>query len=284
MTHPHALPERAGLGLKPEHYRDALAAPANGLWFEVHPENYMVAGGPRLAWLDAIADRFALSLHGVGLSLGGPDRPDQDHLARLKTLVDRYDPASVSEHVAWSRLGNTYFADLLPPPPTRQTLHALAAHIAETQDMLGRRILIENPALYISLHGDISMMELYVEAAKIAGAGLLFDLNNIYVCAQNLGGSPQDWLDVVPPKEVGEVHLAGFTAQTRNRDQVLIDSHGAPISGAVWALYEDFIRAAGPKPTLIERDENIPAFAELMAEVHQANLVLDDAAVEAGHG
>ncbi|PHS28499.1 MAG: hypothetical protein COA84_00995 [Robiginitomaculum sp.] len=278
------MPNLAGIGLKPEHYRDALDAPDDGLWFEVHPENYMVAGGPRLAWLDAIAERFALSLHGVGLSLGGPDRPDQEHLARLKTLVDRYDPASVSEHVAWSRLGNTYFADLLPPPPTRQTLNALAAHIAETQDTLGRRILIENPALYISLHGDISMMELYVEAAKIAGAGLLFDLNNIYVCAQNLGGSPRDWLDLVPPKEVGEVHLAGFTAQTRNGDQILIDSHGAPISGAVWALYEDFIHAAGPKPTLIERDENIPPFAALMAEVNQANQVLDKASLEACHG
>ncbi|MDQ7018495.1 MAG: DUF692 domain-containing protein [Robiginitomaculum sp.] len=284
MTKHHTLPDRAGLGLKPEHYREALATSTNGLWFEVHPENYMVEGGPRLAWLDAIADRFALSLHGVGLSLGGPDRPDRNHLARLKALVDRYNPASVSEHVAWSRLGNTYFADLLPPPPTRQTLNALAAHIAETQDMLGRQILIENPALYISLQGDISMMELYVEAAKIAGAGLLFDLNNIYVCAQNLGGSPRDWLDVVPPEEVGEVHLAGFTVQERNGDQVLIDSHGAPISGAVWALYEDFIRAAGPRPTLIERDENIPAFAALMAEAHQANLVLDEAGLEAGHG
>jgi uncharacterized protein len=280
----NTLPARAGLGLKPEHYRDALNAPANGLWFEVHPENYMVEGGPRLSWLDAIAERFALSLHGVGLSLGGPDRPDRTHLARLKTLVDRYNPASISEHVAWSRLGNIYFADLLPPPPTRQTLNALAAHISETQDTLGRRILIENPALYISLHGDISMMELYVEAAKIAGAGLLFDLNNIYVCAHNLGGSPRDWLDVVPPSEVGEVHLAGFTGQTRDGDHILIDSHGAPVSDAVWALYEDFIRAAGPKPTLIERDENIPPFADLMAEVCQANLVLDEASLEVGHG
>jgi uncharacterized protein (UPF0276 family) len=271
----NTLPLRAGLGLKPEHYRDALKTSDEGLWFEVHPENYMVDGGPRLAWLDAIAERYPLSLHGVGLSLGGPDAPDADHLARLKALVDRYNPASVSEHVAWSRLGNTYFADLLPPPPTRQTLTLLADHISQTQEALGRQILVENPALYISLDGDVSMVELYVEAAKMAGAGLLFDLNNIYVCAQNLGGSVREWLDVVPADQVGEVHLAGFTRQKRSGgDQVLIDSHGAPISGAVWVLYEDFIRTAGPKPTLIERDENIPPFADLLGEVNQANSIL----------
>ncbi len=284
MTQTITLPDRAGLGLKPEHYRDALAAPADGLWFEVHPENYMVDGGPRLAWLDAIAARFALSLHGVGLSLGGPERPDPDHLARLKVLVDRYNPASVSEHVAWSRLGNTYFADLLPPPPTRKTLHRLAEHIAQTQDALGRRILVENPALYLSLTGDISMIELYVEAAKMAGAGLLFDLNNIYVCAHNLGTGTKDWLAAVPAAEVGEIHLAGFTVQDRDGERVLIDSHGAPVSDPVWALYRDFIREAGPKPTLIERDENIPAFAELVGEAAQANAILDDYLKEARHG
>lgn len=279
------LPARAGLGLKPQHYADALDAPADGLWFEVHPENYMIDGGPRLAWLDAIAERFALSLHGVGLSLGGPERPDRDHLARLKALVDRYDPASVSEHVAWSRLGKTYFADLLPPPPTRATLHALADHISETQDVLGRQILVENPALYVSPAGDLSMIELTVQAAALAGADLLFDLNNIHVCAHNLGGSAQDWMEAVPADQVGEVHLAGFTVQQREGgDVVLIDSHGAPVSEDVWALYDAYITAAGPKPTLIERDENIPAFADLMAEAARANAVLDAAVREAVHG
>ncbi len=279
-----ALPRHAGLGLKPQHYQDALEAPANGLWFEVHPENYMLDGGPRLAWLDAIAEKFPLSLHGVGLSLGGPERPDPEHLARLKALVQRYDPASVSEHVAWSRLGKTYFADLLPPPPTRATLQALAGHIAETQEVLGRQILVENPALYLSLEGDISMIELYVEAAGIAGAGLLFDLNNIHVCAHNLGGKAQDWLDAVPAGRVGEVHLAGFTVQQHDGGTVLIDSHGAAISEAVWTLYADFIAAAGPKPTLIERDDNIPAFAALMAEAARANAILDDPALGGAHG
>ena len=284
MTHHNTFPACAGLGLKPQHYRDALAADGDGLWFEVHPENYMVAGGPRLAWLDAIAEKFPLSLHGVGLSLGGPDRPDPDHLARLKVLVERYQPASVSEHVAWSRLGGTYFADLLPPPPTRKTLLALADHIAQTQDYLGRQILVENPALYLSLQGDISMVELYVEAAHMAGAGFLFDLNNIYVCAQNLGGSTAEWLDAVPGDAVGEVHLAGFTRQDNANDTVLIDSHGAPISDAVWDLYACFIAAAGPKPTLIERDENIPDFDVLMGEVAQANAVLGRHAQGAGDG
>lgn len=274
LTH-CALPKRAGLGLKPQHYKDALNAKSDDLWFEVHSENYMVNGGPRLEWLDAIAERFALSLHGVGLSLGGPERPDVKHLARLKVLVDRYNPACVSEHVAWSRLGDTYFADLLPPPPNRQTLISLSDHIAQTQDFLGRQILIENPSLYLSLTGDISMVELYVEAAKIAGAGLLFDVNNIYVCAQNVGGTPQDWLNAIPADRVGEVHLAGFTVQESDGGSVFIDSHGAPVSEIVWKLYEDFIRAAGPKPTLIERDENIPPFADLLAEAARANKVLN---------
>jgi uncharacterized protein len=285
MTEYQTLPNRAGLGLKAEHYKDALHAQAgDGLWFEVHPENYMVAGGPRLAWLDAIAEKFPLSLHGVGLSLGGPDDLDKDHLNRLKKLVDRYQPASVSEHVAWSRLGGTYFADLLPPLPTRQTLHVLADHISQTQEVLGRQILVENPALYISLAGDISMVELYVEAAKIAGAGLLFDLNNIYVCAKNLRGSAQEWLDVVPADQVGEIHLAGFTLQGQGEDQVWIDSHGAPVSEAVWTLLELFIQKAGPKPTLIERDENIPAFAVLMKEAERANTVLARNPDEARYG
>ncbi len=282
------LPLRAGLGLKPEHYQNALdaaeKAAGGGLWFEVHPENYMIDGGPRLAWLDAIAERYPLSLHGVGLSLGGPEKPDEAHLARLKKLVDRYNPASVSEHVAWSRLGSTYFADLLPPPPTRQTLQTLGDHIARTQDYLGRQILVENPALYLSLQGDISMVQLYVEAAQMAGAGLLFDLNNIYVCAHNVGGSTQDWLEAVPADQVGEIHLAGYTAQDREGDEVLIDSHGAPISGAVWALYESFITDAGPKPTLIERDENIPPFDELMKEAGQANTIMDSVARDRQYG
>lgn len=275
MLSHNSLANRAGLGLKPQHYDVAIDADMDGLWFEIHSENYMVDGGPRLAWLDAFAERFALSFHGVGLSLGGPEKPDTDHLNRLKTLIERFNPASVSEHVAWSRMGDTYFADLLPPLPTRETLISLSDHIAQTQDFLGRQILVENPALYISPVGDISMIELYVEAAKRAGAGLLFDVNNIYVCAENVGGTPQDWIAAVPPEEIGEVHLAGFTVQNRDGDTVLIDSHGAPVSDTVWALYEEFIKKAGPKPTLIERDEDIPPFAELLAEAAHANTVLE---------
>ncbi len=278
------LPCHGGLGLKPQHYQNALDNADSGLWFEVHPENYMVDGGPRLAWLEAICQSHALSMHGVGLSLGGPDRPQSAHLARLKALVDRFQPAQVSEHVAWSRLGDVYFADLLPPPPTRATCTRLAAHISEVQDTLGRQILVENPSLYVPLNGDMAMVDLYVEAAKAAGAGLLFDINNIYVCARNVGGCAQDWLDAVPPDMVGEVHLAGFSPRTIGDEEILIDSHDAPISDDVWALYEAFIARAGARPTLIERDDNIPPFEELLTEVGRANTILQAPKKEAANG
>jgi len=275
------LPLNAGLGLKPEHYDDALACSKDGLWFEIHPENYMVAGGPRLAWLQAFCDKFPMSFHGVGLSLGGIDRPDKEHLKRLKYLIDRFSPAQVSEHFAWSKHDNIYFADLLPPPINEESLNRIVAHIEETQEYLGRTILIENPSLYLPVTGFEELPHIYVEAAKRSGAGLLFDLNNIAVCAANVDLPYQNWLDVVPGDMVGEVHLAGSSSRTIKQEVVLIDSHDAPVSELVWQIFEKFIHKNGVKPVLIERDDNIPTFDELLAERDHAEDLMREFSQEA---
>lgn len=276
MANLSKLPPIAGLGLKPEHYDHALGCSADGLWFEIHPENYMVSGGPRLAWLERFCDKFPMSFHGVGLSLGGPDRPDPEHLKRLKYLIDRFSPAMVSEHFAWSKLDNIYFADLLPPPINEASLNRIVAHIEETQEYLGRTILIENPSLYLPVPGFEELPQVYVEVAKRSGAGLLFDLNNIAVCATNVDLPYQNWLDTVPGDMVGEVHLAGASPRSINEEVVLIDSHDAPVSELVWGILEEFIQKNGSKPVLIERDDNIPDFAELLSERDRAAKVMTE--------
>lgn len=277
---PNSLPLSAGVGLKPEHYRPALEAAADDLWVEVHPENYMTPGGPRLAWLTAIREKRALSLHGVGLSLGGAEPPDEDHLAALRALADRFEPACLSEHVAWSARDGTYFADLLPTPATRAALDQLCANIERTQDALGWSILIENPALYMALPGELEEPDFLAEACRRTGCGLLLDINNVFVSAHNLGRDAQAYLNAIPGDQVGEIHLAGHAPDQGLGGALLIDSHGAPVSEAVWSLYESAVARFGPKPTLIERDENLPPFAELMAERDRADAVLSMAARE----
>lgn len=272
----------AGLGFKPQHLEDALGAQAPGLWFEVHAENYMAPGGPRLAALTALAERFPISLHGVGLSLAGDAPPDPIHLAALRRLVDRIQPALVSEHLAWSRLGGAYLPDLLPFPRTRAALDRIADNIARTQDALGRPILVENPALYLPLNGhEIPETELLAELARRTGCGLLVDVNNVFVGANNLGYDPQAYLDALPAAAIGEVHLAGHSRDAKLGAALLIDSHDAPVAEAVWRLYGQLVGRIGPRPTLIERDDNVPAFAELMAERARAQAVLDRELVHA---
>ncbi|WP_308514377.1 DUF692 domain-containing protein [Sphingomonas flavescens] len=263
----------AGVGFKAEHLSDALAAPAAGLWFEVHAENYMVAGGPRLAMLETVRCERPLSLHGVGMSLAGPAEPDADHLAALKRLVDRFDPQLVSEHLAWSRLDGRCFPDLLPVPRTNAVLTRLAANIGRVQDALGRPILIENPTHYLSLQ-DHSWSEtsFLCELARRTGCGLLIDVNNIVVGAHNLGFDAAVWLEAIPGDYVGEIHLAGHTLD--DEGTLLIDSHDQPVSEAVWDLYARFIERIGARPTLIERDGNIPPFADLLAERERAQALL----------
>jgi len=270
-----AGPMTAGVGLKAQHYAEALAAPAEGLWFEVHPENYMVAGGPRLAWLELIRERRPLSLHGVALSLAADADPDAAHLARLKILVDRFEPALVSEHLAWSAWDGIYRPDLLPFPRTRAALDRIAANIGRTQDALGRRILIENPALYLDLPGsDFAETDFLAQLAQRSGCGLLVDVNNAYVSANNLGYDAGVYLDGLPAGAIEEVHLAGHTPDARWGEALLIDSHATPVAEPVWALWRRLIDRIGPRPTLIERDAAIPPFEALMAERDRADRLL----------
>ncbi|MFZ5956341.1 DUF692 domain-containing protein [Pseudomonas knackmussii] len=263
----------AGLGLKAEHYAEALACTAQGLWFEVHPENYMV-GGPRLAWLERIAERHPLSLHGVSLSLAADAPPDEAHLQRLRTLVERVQPTLVSEHLAWSTWRGQYLPDLLPFPRSHAALARIAENIQRTQEALGRRIAIENPSHYLRLDGhDWDEIEFLSELAKRTGCGLLLDVNNVHVSAHNLGFDAERYLDRFPAAAILEIHLAGHSHDEGG--ELLIDSHDAPIAEPVWALYEHLIQRIGPRPTLIERDDHIPAFGELLAERGLAQAILN---------
>lgn len=260
-----------GLGLKAPHYADALACSAAGLWFEIHAENYMVEGGPRLAWLDAIRRDKPLSIHGVGLSLAGNAPLDPDHLDRLYDLVLRLEPALVSEHLAWSRHGEVYHPDLLPFPRTRARLARIAENIDRVQHALDRPILIENPSLYLALRGhEMDETEFLSELIARTGCGLLLDVNNVHVTTHNLGGDPRAYIDALPAEAVGEIHLAGHAQDEQLGDALLIDSHDAPIAEPVWALYDHAVARFGPRPTLIERDGNVPGFSVLMAERERA--------------
>lgn len=279
---PVAQPLTAGVSLKPQHYADALACRAEGLWFEAHPENYMAAGGPRLAWLDAIARDRPISLHGVGLSLAADEAPDADHVAALKRLVDRYQPALVSEHLAWSMRRGVYAPDLLPFPRTMAALARIAENVDRMQTALGRRVLIENPSLYLPLDGhDLDEVAFLAELSRRTGCGLLVDVNNVYVSANNLGYAAEAYLDALPAAAIGEIHLAGHAADARLGQALLIDTHGAPVAEPVWRLFRRLVARIGSRPTLIERDDAIPAFAELMAERDRAHGMLTREAVDA---
>ncbi len=269
------LSPSAGVSLKPEHFRSALDVQANGLWFEIHPENYMAEGGPRLAWLDAIAADKPISMHGVGMSLGGIEPLDPEHLSKWCALGDRYRPVLVSEHLAWSAHGRTYFNDLLPTPMTQHALDLFCVHIDQMQSALGRRILVENPSRYLPMREEMSEAEFLAEALRRTGCGLLLDINNIHVSARNLGFDADEYLAAIPASAVGEYHLAGHEADATLGDTLLIDTHGTPVSDPVWSLYERALDVIGPRPTLIERDTNIPSFESLMAERDRAQGLLE---------
>ena len=269
------IPLSAGLGLKPQHFADARDCAAPGLWFEVHPENYMVDGGPRLAWLEAIRRDHPLSLHGVASSIAADADPDPDHLDRLARLVDRFEPALVSEHLAWSTWRGAYCPDLLPVPRTAEALARIVANIGRVQERLRRPIALENPSHYLRFgQHEFGEVEFLAEIARRSGCALLFDVNNVFVSASNLGDDAARTIDVVPGELIAEIHLAGHSADPLLGRRLLIDSHDAPVAQAVWRLYERLIARIGPRPTLIERDENIPDFTELLAERQQAQAVL----------
>lgn len=276
-------PLTAGLGLKPEHYADALACREAGLWWEVHPENYLECGGPRIAWLNAVRERHPLSLHGVSLSLAADAPPDAKHLARLAALVQRMEPALVSEHLAWSHWRGIYQPDLLPFPRTHEALLRVAVNIARTQDALKRTVALENPSHYVQLAGhDYSEPEFFVELVRRTGCQLLLDVNNVYVSARNLRGVDtcrvetylDDYLKAFPWHAVAELHLAGHHEDPVHGQALLIDSHDAPVAEAVWDLYQRVLGHAGPVPTLVERDAQLPPLAELLDERARAHNAL----------
>ncbi|MEP6723938.1 MAG: DUF692 domain-containing protein [Variovorax sp.] len=257
----------AGLGLKPEHYDAAIACAAEGLWFEVHPENYLVAGGPRLRWLEAMRAVHPISLHGVSLSLAGDAPPDADHLKRFAALVQRIEPALVSEHLAWSAFDGHYFPDLLPFPRSNEALLRVADNIDRTQIAIGRRIAIENPSHYLRMEGHAwDEIDFLAELVRRTGCGLLLDVNNVHVSARNLSFDAAAYLKRVPGEAVMEIHLAGHSTDPSLGDALLIDSHDAPVAPEVWALYRGLVERIGVRPTLIERDGNVPGFDELLAE------------------
>jgi len=253
----------AGLGLKPEHFVEAERCVAGGLWFEVHPENYMVDGGPRLKWLERIRAAHPLSFHGVGSSLAGSEPPNEDHMARLARLVERFEPTLVSEHLAWSTFEGRYRPDLLPVPRDGEALELAVTNVSRLQDRLRRRVAIENPSHYLDLPHEYDEIEFLKLLAERSGCALLLDINNVYVGAANIGFDANAYVDAFPALLVAEVHLAGHRFDASG---LAIDSHDAAVAGPVWALYRRLIDRIGPRPTLIERDGNVPAFDDLMAE------------------
>ncbi|WP_431265190.1 MNIO family bufferin maturase [Roseateles chitinivorans] len=268
----------AGLGFKPEFAEDALAARDPGLWFEVHPENYLVAGGPRLALLETLRATHPLSLHGVSTSLGGTAPPDPDHLRRFAALAARLQPALVSEHLAWSRFGGAYAPDLLPVPRTAEALRHVAANLSRMQDALRRRVAIENPTHYLTLAHEWGEVDFLHELVRRTGCGLLVDVNNVFVSASNLGLDATAWIDTIDGDAVMEIHVAGHRADSDAGTGLLIDSHDDAVAAPVWALLDRLTARIGPRPTLIERDGNLPPFPELIAERSHAQSVLGAAA------
>lgn len=270
------LPSRAGVGLKLDHVRAILDEEADIGFFEVHPENYMGAGGPPHHFLARIRECYPLSLHGVGLSIGAARPLDREHLARLRALVDRYEPQSFSEHLAWSTHETSYLNDLLPLPYTEETLACVAAHVSEVQDALGRLILVENPSTYVAFAGStMSETEFLDSLAARTGCGLLLDVNNVYISATNHGFDAADFIAGFPLHRVGEIHLAGHSAEADDAGApLLIDTHDRRVSDPVWALYELVIRLGGPIPTLVEWDSDLPEWSVLKCEAEQAEALM----------
>ena len=269
------IPPNAGIGLKPCHFADIHGAPGRAAWFEIHAENYFAAGGPPHRHLTAIRAHYPLSIHGVGLSLGGQHRPDPAHLAQLRDLVRRYQPGLVSEHLAWCELDGVYFNDLLPVPYDEVSLTRIAAHIDETQEALGRSILIENPSRYIALTGTMDEGMFIAELCRRTGCGLLLDVNNVYVSARNMNQDPRAALMAMPFAQAGQVHLAGHFVSHSPAGDFLIDDHGSPVCADVWALFKEALDQTGPLPSLIEWDNAIPTFDRLLAEADLAQHFID---------
>ncbi|MGI9391108.1 MAG: MNIO family bufferin maturase [Boseongicola sp.] len=266
------LPAAPGVGYKPQHFNDIVSQPGTVRWLEIHAENYMGDGGRPIAQLRHLAERFPISVHGVGLSIGGEDPLDADHLARLKALVGWLSPASFSEHLAWSTHDAAFLNDLLPLPYTASTLARVADHIDEVQSVLGRQMLLENPSSYLAFEeSTMEETEFLREIARRTGCGLLLDVNNVFVSATNLGTDPVSYIDAFPLELVGELHLGGHDGEEDDHGEpLLIDSHGCEVADPVWSLYEYTLGRGGAKPTLIEWDNDVPDWPTLEAEARRA--------------
>lgn len=257
------LPCAAGIGLRAPHHREVIEQLPAVAWWEVHSENFFAHGGPNLHYLNRLRTHYPISLHGVGASLGGCDQLFDTHLDRLAQLVERIEPAAISEHLCWSSSGTQHFNDLLPLPYTHAALQQVCNRIDRLQSRLGRSILIENVSSYLQWQdGDFSEWDFLAETARRTGCGILLDLNNIVVSASNHGFAATTYLAAIPLGTVGEIHLAGH----ETCEDFLVDTHGQPVPPVVWALYEQALERFGPIPTLIERDCNIPPLAKLMDE------------------
>jgi uncharacterized protein (UPF0276 family) len=274
---PSRIPPRAGVGLKPEHAAD-IAENARGVaFFEVHAENYMGDGGAPHALLSAIRDRLPISLHGVGLSIGGAGPLNREHLARLQRLVALYRPGLFSEHLAWSSHDEVFLNDLLPVSYDEETLDRVVIHIDHVQKVLGVRMLLENPSTYVAFESSsMGEIEFLSEIVARTGCGLLLDVNNVYVSAVNNRFDPFDYLERFPVAAVGEIHLGGHSEDSdSDGSPLLIDAHGAPVADVVWSLYEHAIERTGPVPTLIEWDNDVPSYELLTAEAARADAVME---------
>ncbi len=277
---PSALPRRAGVGFKPEHFAAIDAARQPVGFFEVHAENYMGAGGPPHARLGKLRQDYALSIHGVGLSIGSMQPLDAQHLARLKVVCDRYEPESFSEHLAWSSHDTTFLNDLLPLPYTETTLAQVCAHIDQVQTLLRRQMLLENPATYLLFEeSTIEETDFLAEVARRTGCGLLLDVNNVFVAATNHHMDPGAYLRRFPVQWVREIHLGGHSQTVDDAGApLLIDSHDTPVKDPVWALYEELIGRTGPIASLVEWDNDVPEWPVLRAEAEAAEAILKRAA------
>ena len=277
------IPAQAGIGLKFEHIREIIDTLPSIGWFEVHAENYMSDGGPSINALKEIRRNYPVSVHGVGLSIGGTEPLDGDHLNRLKRLVDRFEPGLVSEHLAWCTHEGAFLNDLLPLPYTRSSLANVIGHVNETQDMLGRTILIENPSLYVAYqHCEMTEPGFLNELASQTGCGILLDVNNVFVSASNLGFDPNVYLAEIDMNHVREIHLAGHHVKAVDQHVLRIDDHGSPVCSDVWDLYASVLQRVGPISTLIEWDTSVPSLATLLGEADLAQQHLSQLSTDGG--
>jgi len=273
-----SIPAKAGVGLRFRHHQEVLEARPAAAWLEVHTENYL-GGGSAPACLDAIRRDYPVSLHGTGLSLGSAEGLDPAHLARVRELVERARPGLVSEHLSFSVAAGNYLADLLPLPLTEEALGIVCRNVAQVQDHLKRRILVENPSTYLQFrHSTIPEWEFLAQVAKRTGCGILCDVNNIYVSACNHGWRASAYLAALPPEAVGEIHLAGHSLRRLDGARtLLIDDHGSRVAPEVWALYAEALALFGRVPTLIEWDTDVPPMAVLLDEAAHAAALIEEA-------